>query len=165
MSDDITDVGPDSYPFYSNEASTAVADKKEGYGFDSNTSNRFIAVPAVKIGPNKLITTNRLGRYPYSAIPVVPVAITNRAGTVIHKIFVETDGALSYDILTAIPATTTVTNRAVTQKYRLYIEDDGVISYDAVSYFFSGVIITNRAGNAYYRLYVEDDGAISYDTL
>lgn len=165
MSDRVTNVGADQYPFYDNEA-VAVQSRSKGYGFDSNTSNMYRAVTAAKVAPNKLVTTNRNGQFPLSSIPQLPYAVTNRAQTILYKLYVENDGALSYDSSVGYsPTISQVTNRAGTVTYRLYIEDNGIISYDVASLSVGFVYVTNRAGTTYYRIYVEDDGALSYDVI
>ncbi len=162
MLDNVTTVEADKYPFYDNEAAAPVAEKKS-YGFDMFTPNMYRAVTAAKVAPNKLVTTNQFGRFPWSSIPRLPVAVTNRAETILYKIWVEDDGVISYDVGTAPDLT--VTNHAVDTIYKLYIENDGVLSYDEVATAPLSNVVTNRAGNTAYRLYVEDDGAISYDII
>lgn len=156
-------MAPDAYPFYDNDVPEPQAAKVESPGFEQLTPNMYRAVTAAKIAPNKLVTTNHLGRFPFSAIPQIPTAVTNRAGTVMYKIYVENDGSISYDVTTT--ASLDVTNRAGTVIYKLYVEDDGVLSYDTSASTPIIRYVTNRAGTTVYRLYVEDDGAISYDII
>lgn len=156
-------VGPDAYPFYDNDVLEPRPRRSESPGFETDSSLLYRAVTAAKIAPNRLVTTNRYGRYPFSSIPQVPTSVTNRAGTVMYKIYVETDGSISYDVTTT--ASLDVTNRAGTVIYKLYVEDDGVISYDVSASQPVIRYVTNRAGTIVYRLYVEDDNALSYDIL
>lgn len=156
-------VGPDAYPFYENEEQAVRPKRAESPGFDDITSIMYKAVTAAKVAPNKLVTTDRLGRFPFSSIPQIPTAVTNRAETAMYKLYVEDDGALSYDVTTT--PSLNVTNRAGTIIYKLYIEDDGAVSYDVSATVPIVRYVTNRAGTIVYRLYVEDDGAISYDIL
>lgn len=156
-------VSADTYPFYDNDVLEPKAKRSESPGFDPNTAVMYRAVTAAKLAPNKLVTTDSNGRFPFFSIPQVPIAVTNRAETLMYKIYVETDGALSYDITTT--ASMLVTNRAGTIKYKLYVEDDGAISYDVSATTPIIQYVTNRAGSTVYRLYVEDDNALSYDIL
>lgn len=156
-------VGPDAYPFYDNDVLAERPKRSESPGFDNDTATMYRAVTAAKIAPNRLVTTNKYGRYPFSSIPQIPTSVTNRAGTVMYKIYIETDGSISYDVTTT--ASMDVTNRAGTVIYKLYVEDDGVISYDVSATQPVIRYVTNRAGSVVYRLYVEDDNALSYDIL
>ena len=164
MLDNITTVAPDAYPFYDNEE-MPVSAKKERHGFDMNTATLYRAVTAAKVAPNKIVVTNQYGRFPSSAIPLIPQAVTNRAETIYYKLYVENDGSISYDVVSAPQPSMEVTNRAATIIYKLYVEDDGSLSYDVVPYSPALVFVTNRAMTKIYRIYVEDDGAISYDLL
>lgn len=159
-----TDIGPDQYPFYNNEVITKEQVKpKQEIWANANTFSNYRLSRNSAPSPKTVIPLDQNGRFPYSTMPQVPTAVTNRAETIMYRLYVESDGALSYDVSGA--ASLAVTNRAGTTYYKIYIEDDGSISYDLLAAAPLNWYVFNRAEDTMYRLYVEDDGALSYDSV
>lgn len=106
--DSIQNIKDGEYPFYEQDHEipgkvSLVApiniQQGPGSGFDADTVDGIQAVTASKRGPNKLVATDEEGLLPSSILPpnITTIAITNRAGTKLYRLWVEDDGALSYD--------------------------------------------------------------------
>ena len=105
----VTEVMDGEYPFYVKEQESAVPEESSvplakipqgpGSKLDSDTVDGIQAVTASAAGPNKLVATDEEGLLPTSVIPTLSGApiISNRAGTLFYTIYVEDDGAISYD--------------------------------------------------------------------
>lgn len=92
-------IGPDEYPFYSNESKSSTKNKEAASVWnDADTLSSYRLSRAAAPAPNTVIPTGSDGKLPATIIPSLSGSafITNRAGTLFYTLYVEDDGALSY---------------------------------------------------------------------